>query len=125
MPPSVDTPDEIATVIVAVIVALGTIVGGIAAAVALGVAWWRAHIGPLLKGTAADAARARAEVSANHGSSMRDAVTRVEATVAGLAVDVRDLRVELRDERVSGDATHSEIFRRLRGLESPEPKDRP
>lgn len=119
MPPSLDTPDEIATVIVAVIVALGTITGGIVAAVALGVAWWRSHIGPLIRGAADDLAVARAQVSPNHGSSMSDALGRVETAVQGLTIDLRELRSDAREDRKASDRAHSEIFHRLRSLESP------
>lgn len=118
MPPWLDTPGELAAIVVAVITAGGTVIASMLGAAAVIIAAWRAKLAPLLNATADHAQTAAEAVSANHGSSLRDAVVRLEAGMAGVAGDVRDMRAEARENRAQSDRAHSEIFHRLRSLEN-------
>lgn len=108
-------------VIGAVLTAGAAIVSALLGAVAVIVGAWRAKLAPLLHSTADHAQTAAEAVSANHGSSLRDAVVRLEASMAGVAGDVRDIRTEARENRAQSDRAHSEIFHRLRSLERNDP----
>ena len=118
MPPWLDTPGELGVVIGAVLTAGAAVIAAMLGAAAVILAAWRAKLAPLLHSTADHAQVAAEAVSANHGSSLRDAVVRLEASMAGLTVDLRDMRGEARDDRRQSDRAHSEIFKRLRALES-------
>lgn len=125
MPPWLESPEGVAAFIAALLGLLATIGVGIIGAVAAVMVAWRSKLKPLLMGTQQAAQSAAHELKANHGSSTRDAVNRTEMTVNRLAEDLREMRTEQRSDREAGNRAHSEIFRRLRSIESPMEDTRP
>lgn len=127
MPPWLDTPEEAATILASVLGVLGTIGAAIVAAVAVvivaGVKVWRSKIKPLLTETQQAATHAADQLTPNHGSTVRDAVRRIEETVDRLDRTTNqrlgDLRRDVSRYTDQNDRAHSEIFKRLRGLETP------
>lgn len=125
MPPALDTPEEVAAMLAMLLGVLGVVGAGIIAALAAVLAAWRAKIKPLLT-DAKDAAEVAAnQLQNNSGSSTRDAIDRTERMTGHLLDEVRDLRAEQRSDRTSAERAHSEIFRRLRSLETPYEDPRP
>lgn len=140
MPPWLDTPEEAGAVLVAVLGVLGTIgaaiVAATAAVIVAGVKVWRSKIKPLLTETQVAATHAADQLTPNHGStvrdavrSTRDAVRRTEEAVARLDRNtnqrIGDLRADVGRYTDQNDRAHSEIFKRIRGLESPMEDTRP
>lgn len=127
MPPWLDTPEEAGAILVAVLGVLGTIgaamVATIAAVIVAGVKVWRSKIKPLLTETQVAATHAADQLTPNTGSTVRDAVKRTEAAVGRLDLNtnqrIADLRADVGRYTDQNDRAHSEIFKRLRGLESP------
>lgn len=116
MPPWLDEPGELGVLAVAVITVGGSVIAAMIAAGGVVLTAW-AKLKPLLAATAQDAAHVRHEVSANHGSSMRDAVTRVESAVAQVGTDLRELRRDMGASQRSNDAIHEDHSDRLRTIE--------
>lgn len=133
MPPWLDTPEEAGTLLVAVLGVLGTIGAAIvvatAAVVVAGVKVWRSKIKPILTETQVAATHAADQLTPNHGSTVRDAVRRTEEAVARLDRNtnqrIGDLRADVGRYTDQNDRAHSEIFKRIRGLESPMEDTRP
>ena len=122
MPPALDTPEEVAAMLAALLGTLTVIGSGIFGALASVFAVWRAKIRPLLTDTRDAAEGAAQQLRTNSGSSVRDSIDRTEQMTCHLLAEVRDLRADQRATRQAADRTHSEIFQRLRILESP-PED--
>lgn len=129
MPPALDTPEEVAAMLAAVLGVLGVVAAGIIGVVATVIAAWRAKVKPLLTSTQSAASHAAEQLTPNHGSTVRDAVRRTEEAVARLDRNtnqrIADLRADLREYSDQNDRAHSELFRRVRGLESPMEDTRP
>lgn len=133
MPPWLNTPEEVGAVIVGVLGVLATIGAAVLAAVAgviaAGVQVWRTKIKPMLADTQQSASHAAEQLTPNHGSTVQDAVRRTEAAVARLDRNTNqrlgDLRADVGRYTDQNDRAHSEIFKRLRGLESPMEDTRP
>ena len=133
MPPWLDTPEEAGAVLVAVLGVLGTIgaaiVAATAAVVVAGVKVWRSKIKPMLTETQVAATHAADQLTPNHGSTVRDAVRRTEEAVARLDRNtnqrIGDLRADVGRYTDQNDRAHSEMFKRIRGLESPMEDTRP
>lgn len=133
MPPWLDTPEEAGAILVAVLGVLATVGAGIVAAAAAvivaGIKVWRSKLKPLLTETQQAATHAADQLTPNHGSTVRDAVRRTEEAVARLDRNtnqrIADLRGDVGRYTDQNDRAHSEIFKRLRGLESPMEDTRP
>lgn len=125
MPPWLDSAEEVAALVTAVIVAIGAVVAALVTAIAGVIAVYRAKIKPMLSGTQQAAQQAAYELRANHGSSTRDAINRTEKNIDHLIHELRDMRTEQRTDRDAGNRAHSEIFRRMRQLETPMEDTRP
>ena len=125
MPPWLDSPEEAGALLVAVLGVLATVGVGIIGACAAVYAAWRAKIKPLLTSTQDSAKKAASQLTNNHGSSTRDAIDRIELTMSLTAADVRELRADQRVARDDASRAHSEIFRRIRALETPMEDTRP
>lgn len=104
---------------------LGVVAVGIIGTIAAVVAAWRAKVKPLLADTQQAAERAAFQLTNNHGSSTRDAIDRMEVTMSLTAADVREIRADQRVARDDASRAHSEIFRRIRALETPLEDTRP
>lgn len=125
MPPWLDSAEEVAAVATAVVVAVGAVVATFVTAIAGVVAVWRSKVKPLLTETKHSADRAAEQLVNNHGSSTRDAIDRIEMTMGLTAADVREIRADQRTDREAASRAHSEIFRRIRALETPMEDTRP
>lgn len=125
MPPWLDSAEEVAAVATAVVVAVGAVAVTFVTAIAGVVAVWRAKVKPLLTETKDSAHRAAEQLENNHGSSTRDAIDRIEMTMSLTAADVREIRADQRTDRDTASRAHSEIFRRIRALETPMEDTRP
>lgn len=129
MPPALDTPEEVAAMLAALLGVLGVVAAGIIGVVATVIAAWRAKVKPLLTSTQSAATHAAEQLTPNHGSTVRDAVRRTEEAVARLDRNTNqrlaDLRADMREYSDQNDRAHSELFRRVRGLESPMEDTRP
>lgn len=129
MPPALDTPEEVAAALAAVLGVLGVVATGILGAAAAVVTAWRAKVKPLLTSTQSAASHAAEQLTPNHGSTVRDAVRRTEEAVARLDRNTNqrlaDLRADMRESRDQNDRAHSELFRRVRALETPMEDTRP
>lgn len=129
MPPALDTPEEVAAMLAALLGVLGVVAAGIIGVVATVIAAWRAKVKPLLTSTQNAASHAAEQLTPNHGSTVRDAVRRTEEAVARLDRNTNqrfaDLRADMREYSDQNDRAHSELFRRVRGLESPMEDTRP
>lgn len=129
MPPWLDSAEEVAAVATAVVVAVGAVVTAVVTAVAGVYAVWRSKVKPLLTKTEQAASHAAEQLTPNHGSTVRDAVRRTEEAVARLDRNtnqrIADLRADVREYSDQNDRAHSELFRRVRGLESPMEDTRP
>lgn len=125
MPPWLDSAEEVAAVATAVVVAVGAVAVTFVTAIAGVVAVWRAKVKPLLTETKDSAYRAAEQLENNHGSSTRDAIDRIEMTMSLTAADVREIRADQRTDRDTASRAHSEIFRRIRALETPMEDTRP
>ncbi len=127
MPPTLDTPEEVAAMLAALLGVLGVVGAGIITAVAGLVVAWRAKIKPLLTETKDAAEHAATQLTPNHGSSAKDSLARIERAVSDMDRNnnqrFADLRADMRTEREATDRKHSEIFRRLHALESPPRED--
>lgn len=127
MPPWLNTPEEAGAILVAVLGVLATVGAGIITAAAVvivaGIKVWRSKIKPLLTETQQAATHAADQLTPNHGSTVRDAVRRTEAAVGRLDLNTNqrlaDIRADVGRYTDQNDRAHSEIFKRLRGLESP------
>lgn len=119
MPPALDTPEEVAAMLAALLGVLGVIGVGIIGTIAAIIAAWRTKLKPLLTDTQDAAERAAFQLTNNHGSSTRDAIDRMELTISLTAADVREIRSDQRVARDDASRAHSEIFRRIRALETP------
>jgi hypothetical protein len=125
MPPWLDSAEEVAAVATAVVVAVGAVAATFFTALAGVWAVWRAKIKPLLTETKHSANRAAEQLVNNHGSSTRDAIDRIEMIMSLTAADVREIRADQRTDRETASRAHSEIFRRIRALETPMEDTRP
>lgn len=121
---------------------LGTIgigiIGTISVIVVAIITTWRKNIRPLLeetrntaKASAAAARYAEQELKTNHGSSTRDAVNRIEAAVhsvdkrlTAFGDELHQQRREIHQVREHLERSETEIFNRLRTVESANPKDK-
>lgn len=108
-PETTDSIVQTITTIGAILSAIVVMVGGLLAA-ALFV--WRTKIKPELQATRADAKVAAHEVMPNSGKSLRDAIDRQGRLLV-------EMSASLREDRAAGERTHSEIFKRLHEIESP------
>lgn len=129
MPPWIGDPEAVGVAVAATLGLIVTIGTALLGAVAALYAVWRAKIKPLLTGTQEAAAHAAEQLTPNHGSTVRDAVRRTEDAVARLDQNtgrqLGALRDDLRQFTDQNDRTHSELFRRLRALETPYEDTRP
>ena len=129
MPPWLDTPEEVGAILVAVLGVLATIGVGIVGACAAVYAAWRAKLKPLLTKTHEAAETAADQLTPNHGSSARDSLGRIERTLDRVARDlsrqVGEIRQDMTRHNDHSDRAHSEIFRRLRQIETPSEDTRP
>lgn len=133
MPPSLDTPEEVGAMLVAVLGVLGTIGAGIVMSVAgvlvAAVKVWRSKVKPVLTSTQAAAETAADQLTPNHGSSARDSLSRIETMVSRLDTTmnqrITDIRADVRAHVDHSDRAHSEIFKRLRQIETPSEDTRP
>jgi hypothetical protein len=107
------------------VVAVGAVAATFFTALAGVWAVWRAKIKPLLTETKHSANRAAEQLVNNHGSSTRDAIDRIEMIMSLTAADVREIRADQRTDRETASRAHSEIFRRIRALETPMEDTRP
>lgn len=127
MPPTLDTPEEVAAMLAALLGVLGIVGTGILAAVAGLIAAWRAKVKPLLTDTKDAAEHAATQLTPNHGSSAKDSLARLEVNLdrmeRTLSQRIVDLHADVRTDRQNSDRQHSEIFRRLHALESPPRED--
>nr|DAL28234.1 MAG TPA_asm: Protein of unknown function (DUF2746) [Caudoviricetes sp.] len=130
MPPYLDTPEELGTLILAVVTALGALTVGTLGVIATVLVAWRTKVRPLLIESRDEAATAAQQLRNNSGSSTRDAIDRTET----LATEIRDgingvrtetlgevraLRGEVGQLRDTSERTHAEVFKRLGALETP------
>lgn len=133
MPPWLDSPEEVGAVLVAVLGVLGTIGAGIvmsaAGVLVAAVKVWRSKIKPVLTSTQTAAETAADQLTPNHGSSARDSLARIEAMVGRLDTNtnqrITDVRADVRAHVDHSDRAHSEIFRRLKQIETPTEDTRP
>ena len=133
MPPWMDTPEEVGAVLVAVLGVLGTVAAGIvmsAAGVLVAVVRvWRSKVKPVLTSTQTAAETAADQLTPNHGSSARDSLNRIERMVGRLDTNmnqrITDIRADVRAHVDHSDRAHSEIFRRLKQIETPQEDTRP
>ena len=133
MPPWLDTPEEVGAILVAVLGVLGTIGAGIVMSVAgvlvAAVKIWRSKVKPVLTSTQAAAETAADQLTPNHGSSARDSLSRIERMVSRLDTTmnqrITDIRADVRAHVDHSDRAHSEIFKRLRQIETPSEDTRP
>lgn len=129
MPPWLDSPEEVGAVIVAVLAVLGTVGVAVIGALAALIAAWRSKVKPLLTSTHAAAETAADQLTPNHGSSARDSLGRIEASLDEVRRDLSqrmaDVRADMRSDREQHQRDHNNIFHRLRVLESPPEDTRP
>lgn len=118
MPPWIDSPEEVGAILTGVVVVVGSLAATVLAALGGVYAVWRSKIKPLLAGTQAAASSAAEQLQTNHGSSMRDAVNRIEHHIL-------DIRADQRNDRITSERARAEIFRRIRALETPGEDTRP
>lgn len=129
MPPWLTDPESVAAFIAALLGLLTTIgVGVLGSAAAVFVAW-RSKIKPLLSGTQTAAKHAAEQLTPNHGSSARDSLGRIEATLdrvdRSLNRQIGEVRADMRTHIDTNDRQHSELFRRVNHIESPMEDTRP
>lgn len=77
-------------------------------------------IGAIITSTAAllEARRTRANTEPNHGSSMADAIHRIEATQARYGAQIDGIGHEIADLRRTRDREHADYDARIRRLEA-------
>jgi len=129
VPPWADSAEEIGAIAVAVVTALGLIAVAVVGVIGTVYAAWRSKVKPLLTKTHAAAETAADQLTPNHGSSARDALGRIERSLEALDRNfndrLKDIRADMRLETEQNDRAHSEIFRRIRSLETPYEDTRP
>lgn len=89
MPPWLDSAEEVGIMVGGAIAILTALAVAILTALAAVIAAWRAKIKPLLTTTQEAASTAADQLTPNHGSSIRDAVGRIESKVIELHADMR------------------------------------
>ena len=98
MPPWLDSAEEVGALVVLVGTTLGMVAAALVTAAAGVVAAWRSKLKPLLTDTRRAATAAAEQLTPNHGSSVRDALTRIETTVDRLDRSVSARLAEVRSD---------------------------